>query len=128
MSSFRGNNLFGSGPHRFTGPARELVVIPLWVIQNTGFDDAQGSAVLGEKERIIQVTGRLTAPDEPTLWSRRQAVAVEATMPQKTGDLIDNFAHTHPDMTMVSYEELGPVHRGRLWSIPYRATFRNVKN
>ncbi|MEQ8770231.1 MAG: hypothetical protein RIB60_06950 [Phycisphaerales bacterium] len=126
MSSFRGNDIFGSGPHRVTAPARELLVIPRWVQFQQPFDDGTGSEVIGAKEPIMSVTGRLVAASESALWTLRQAVAAEAELPEKQGDLIDNDGRTWSGMTMISYEELGPIDRGRLWSVRYAATFRKV--
>lgn len=128
MSSFRGLDLFGSGPHRFVVPERALVVIPLWVIGSTGYDDATGSVVLGERELIVEVRGRLVAADEAGLWALRAAVAGEADTPQTTGALVDYDARSWADMTLVKYEETGPLDRGRVWSVGYRATFRRVTN
>ncbi|GJM19278.1 MAG: hypothetical protein DHS20C14_14910 [Phycisphaeraceae bacterium] len=126
MSSFRGNDIFGSGPHRVTAPARRLLVIPKWVQFQQPHDDGTGSEVTGAKEEIMSVSGRLVAPDEATLWALREAVAAEAELPEKKGDLIDNDGRTWAAMTMISYEELGVVDRGRVWSVRYEATFRRV--
>lgn len=128
MSSFRGLDLFGSGPHRFVVPERALVVIPLWVIGGTGYDDATGSVVLGERELIVEVRGRLVAADEAGLWALRAAVAGEADTPQTTGALVDHDARSWADMTLVKYEETGALDRGRVWSVGYLATFRRVTN
>lgn len=126
MSSFRGNDIFGSGPHRVTAPARELLVIPRWVQFQQPFDDGTGSEVIGAKEPIMTVSGRLVGVDEASLWVRREAVASEAELPQVQGDLVDNDGRVWSGMTLISYEELGPVDRGRVWSVRYRATFRRV--
>jgi len=128
MSSFRALDLFGSGPHRFVVPERALVVIPLWVIGSYGYDDGSGSVVLGEKELIVEVRGRLVASDEAGLWALRGAVAGEADTPQTKGALVDNDGRTWSDMTLVKYEETGAVDRGRVWSMGYVATFRRVTN
>ncbi len=126
MSSFRGNDIFGSGPHRVTAPARQLLVIPRWVQFQQPFDDGAGSEVIGAKEQIMSVTGRLVAADEASLWSLRQVLAAEAELPEKQGELVDNDGRVWGGMTMISYEELGPVDRGRAWSVRYVATFRKV--
>lgn len=128
MSSFRGLDLFGSGPHRFVVPDRSLVVIPLWVIASTGYDDGLGSVVLGEREVIVEVRGRLVATSESVLWALRGAVAGEADTPQTSGALVDNNGHTWSDMTLVKYEETGAIDRGRVWSMGYVAVFRHVTN
>lgn len=128
MSSFRGSDIFGSGPHRFVVPRRSLSVVPLWVIGGTGYDDGSGSVVTGEREVRVDVAGVLTASTEAGLWALRGVVAGEATLPQKEGDLIDNHGHTWADMTLVNYEEFGAIKRGRVWSVRYRATFRAVTN
>lgn len=128
VSSFRGLDLFGSGPHRFVVPERGLVVIPLWVIGQVGYDDATGSVVLGQRELIVRVEGRLVSANEAGLWALRQAVAGEADTPQTKGALVDNDGRSWADMTLVSYEEAGPRDRGRVWSLGYTATFRRVTN
>lgn len=128
MSSFRGLDLFGSGPHRFVVPERALVVIPLWVIASTGYDDGSGSVVLGERELIVEVHGRLVAAGESGLWALRAAVAGEADTPQTSGALVDNDGRTWSDMTLVKYLEAGAIDRGRVWSMGYVAVFRAVTN
>lgn len=130
MSEFRGNDLFGSGPHRFVVGERALVVVPLWVASGVGFDDGQGSAALGEREWTVLVEGVLVASSESALCGRREDIEAETaygTGPLR-GTLEDNHGRTWADMSLVSYEETGPVRRGRRWSVAYRALFRRITN
>lgn len=130
MSSFRNVDFFGSGPHRFQMGARAQVVIPLWVVSGGGFDDGTGSVLLGNKELIVTVTGRLTGTSESQLWTRRQDLVTEATFSTTTkkGTLVDNQGRSYADMVLVSYVEAGPVKKGRVWSMGYTATLRRVTN
>lgn len=128
MSSFRGLDLFGSGPHRFLVPQRSLVVVPLWVIAGIGFNDGSGSTVLGERELRVEVRGRLVSTTEAGLWALREAVAGQATLPQQSGALVDNDGRAWAGMTLVSYEEFGAIDRGRVWSVRYLASFRAITN
>jgi hypothetical protein len=110
--------------------ARAQVVIPLWVVSGGGFDDGTGSVLLGNKELIVTVTGRLTGTSESQLWTRRQDLVTEATFSTTTkkGTLVDNQGRSYADMVLVSYVEAGPVKKGRVWSMGYTATLRRVTN
>ena len=119
-SSFKGNNLFGSGPHRFSSAKRgELVLSHL----SLGIFDA-GSTPLGLLEPDIIVRGRLVATSESALWTLRDALTAELLHPPTPGTLIDLHARTWNDMSFISYTEADRVDRGRAWSIAYTAVFR----
>lgn len=131
MSAFRGSDLFGSGPHRFVVGERSLVVIPLWVASGVGFDDGQGSVALGERELTVRVQGVLVASSESALRGRREDLEAETVFNGSAplrGVLEDEHGRTWADMSMVSYQETGPVRRGRRWSVAYEALFRKISN
>jgi hypothetical protein len=125
-SSFRGQDIFGSGPHRFAVGRRGLAVVPLWVLNGVGFNDGSGSVALGEVDFEVVVRGRLVGATEAQLWTRREGVRGEATMPVKVGALVDLDGRSWAGMTMIRYEEAGPIERGRVWSVRYTATFRRL--
>ena len=128
MSTFRGTNFFGSGPHRVVQGSREQTVIPLWVLFSLGYDDSSGSESQGDDDVIVRVRGRLVGTTEALLWSKRDALVQEVKrgVPAKKGTLVDNHGRSWADLVLVSYAESGEIDRGRVWSVGYTATFRDV--
>ena len=70
-SSFKGEDLFGSGPHRFAMGKRGQLVVSSFAL---GGGDAT-SVYLGLLEMDITVRGRLQASTEAALWTLRDAVS-----------------------------------------------------
>ncbi|MEM7629993.1 MAG: hypothetical protein AAF995_01735 [Planctomycetota bacterium] len=128
MSEFRGNDLFGSGPHRFIAGERALVVIPLWVASGVGFDDGEGSVALGNREVTVTVQGVLVASSESALRTLREDVEAETVygVGPLRGTLEDNHGREWAGMSLVRYQETGAVRRGRRWSVGYEALFRQI--
>lgn len=124
MSGFRGQDLFGSGPHRFAVAARGQEVQPLWRL----FDNPllPGSQAIGDVELEIVVTGRLVATTEGGLWTLRQAVASSAAFSLGSGTLVDNGGRSFTGMRLVAYTEGDRIDRGRVWSMGYEARFRRT--
>lgn len=120
-SSFKGVDLFGSGPHRFTLGKQGQLVLPDLRFGITG----PGSFPYGLLELDVIVTGRLVAADDAALWVLRDAVvgAFEAT--PTPGTLIDLHGRTWGGMAFIRYEEQEVVDRGRVVSIGYEAQFRD---
>ena len=121
MSSVKGNDLFGSGPHRFSVLPRGLWTVPKWRV--TGDSTDTGSSPFGSLELEIVVTGRLVSATESGLWTLRQAVAAEGQFSAGDGTLVDSAGRSFPDMWMAEYSEADRVDRGRAWSIAYTARF-----
>lgn len=119
-SSFKGIDIFGSGPHRFAVGAQGSLVV-----SNLSLGAAiPGSVPLGPLELDITVRGRLIATSESALWTLRDAITSQLIHPPTGGTLIDLHGRTWLAMSFVRYEEDGPTDRGRAWSIGYRALFR----
>ena len=123
-SSFKGKNLFGSGPHRFAMRRQGQLLVP--DISFGGGTPA--SIVLGLVELEIVVTGRLAAGSESALWVLRDAVVAELLDPPTPGTLVDLNGRSWSDMSFVTYEEDERVDRGRVVSVGYTAKFRDLIN
>ncbi len=123
-SSFKGADLFGSGPHRFVMAPQGMRAVSLAAIA----DDAtvEGSAWFGDLELEVHVRGRLVAASETALWALRDAVAAEADSDNTPvpGTLVDLHGREWDSMSMYRYEESGAADRGRVWSVGYVCRFR----
>ena len=122
MSSFRGKDLFGSGPHRTVIARRGLLVVPFAVEFNSPI--IPGARAHGDLELIVSIRGRLVASSESALWTLREAVAGEAEFADGDGTLVDTRGRSFEGMWLIRYEEFGAVDRGRNWSMAYEAAFR----
>jgi len=117
-STFNSQGYFNSGPHRFdVGPVGRLLTAPL---RGSNFNPVTRDDAVLELE-IIQ-TGRLIASTEPALWTLFDAAraVAEGTV---TATLVDHSGKSWPSMRLVSVEPTGPVDRGRVFSLPYRARY-----
>ncbi len=121
-SSFKGLDLFGSGPHRFHQGEQGQVLINGAVI---GFFGPQTFAQ-GLIELEVFVTGRLIAQNESALWQLRDAITAQLLHPPAPGTLIDLHARQWLDMSFVSLLEQDRTDRGREWTLGYVATFRKM--
>jgi hypothetical protein len=122
-STFNSQGYFNSGPHRFdVGPAGRLLTSPL---RGQNFNTYSRDEALLELE-IIQ-TGRLIASTESALWAlfdTARAVAEGTT----TATLIDHSGKSWTSMRLVRLDPTGPVDRGRVFSLPYRARYLRFGN
>lgn len=119
-SSFKGKNLFGSGPHRYRVGAQGESTLP-----SLYFDNVDSSSVpIGLIELEVTVTGRLVAASDAALWALRDAITAEIAHPPVPGALVDHTGRTHTGMSLLKYEEGDRVDRGRVMSLAYVATFR----
>lgn len=122
MTSFKSNDLFGSGPHRFRqGRQGQLLIAG----QAVGLYSPQTFAQ-GLVELEVIVSGRLIAPDDATLWTLRDAIVAELLHPPAPGTLIDHHGRQWTDMSFVHYDEADRTDRGRDVSLAYTATFRRM--
>lgn len=121
MSSFKGIDLFGPGPHRFTvGPqGRHTVTYAAWLRDPT----IPGSFESGDTELRITVSGRLTAATEPALWALRDALTAQAASASGAGTLADGRGRTWAGVKLLAFEPTGPTERARLFSLPFTAVF-----
>lgn len=124
-TSYKGEDLFGSGPHRFAVGPGGLVIEPRWRV--TGVSTDTGTLPLGDLEPEVTVTGRLVAATESALRAERDAIAALAVLSAGAGTLIDHRGHGYGSMWLIEYAEADRVDRGREWSIAYVARFRDFE-
>ncbi len=123
MSSYKGLNLFGSGPHRLMdGPRGQLVTLDFF---GGGFGG--GSTAQGPIDWVVVVRGRLVASSAAGLRALRDAVLAQVEDTPTPGTLIDNHGRSWTGMSFVRFAEAGPVDRGRVFSTAYEATFQALE-
>lgn len=121
-SSFKGINLFGSGPHRFSiGRQGQLLTVDFF----SGLPGG-GSSPQGALDLEVVVTGRLVANSESALWALRDAIVAQMDDPPTPGTLVDTHGRSWSDMKFVGLEEGDRTDRGRVWSMSYKASFRRI--
>lgn len=120
MSSFKGQAIFSSGPHRFQIGQQGTYVLTSGALGSPG----PNTYPSGSRELDIVVTGRLVAASRAALDTLRDAVTAQLLDPPTAGTLVDGGGRSWADMSFIFYEERTPVERGRAWSIAYTATFR----
>lgn len=119
MSSFKGEGIFNSGPHRFEhGPIGTQTIL-----QTALMKEIAGLSVLGAIERAIVVRGRLVAADAAGLAALVAAVEAQIDSPPKSGALVDNDGVSHADMSFVTFKRTGAPERGRAVTVGYEAVF-----
>ena len=124
--TFRGKNLFASGPHRVQYPERgQLLQLGSRIL---GFNELDGRVAIGNVEIELLVTGRLTAATEPALWTLRDAIIAESDFDLSPADLVDAGGRTWTDQRLVRYIEDGPAAQGRVWSVGYQAQFIRLRH
>jgi len=120
-SSFKGQDLFGSGGHRFVNRRLGRRVISFAAVLNDPV--TPGTFESGDWEVWVEVRGRLVANSDSSLWTLRGAILAEAKFNVASGTLIDEHGHQWADMKFLTYEETGPAQRGRDVSVGYVAVF-----
>lgn len=120
-SSFKGLDLFGSGPHRFSMAEQGLYVVPMRAFGDPG---VPGSAAFGDVELEVLVRGRLSAASDSALWQLRDAIVAQATDPATAGTLVDHHGRSWASMTLIEFVEADRTDRGRVVSVGYEARFR----
>jgi hypothetical protein len=119
-SSFKGKDLFGSGPHRFAvGKLGEFIVSDFTL----GIYDG-GTTPLGLVELDVIVTGRLVATNDTALWALRDAIEAELVHLPTAGTLVDLHGRTWEGMSFIRFESADRTDRGRDVSLAYEAQFR----
>ncbi len=120
-SSYKGQNLFGSGAHRFVlGRLGRRIVSESTLTQDP---TEPGSAEWGDLETRVEVRGRLVSSSDSGLWSLRDDIIAQADSTVESGTLIDEHNHSWDDFKLLTYEETGAVRRGRKVSVGYVAVF-----
>lgn len=122
MSSYKGIDLFGSGPHRFWigRQGHELVS---YLSQGI---PAAGTFSVGLAELVVVVRGRLVAGSDADLWAQRDVIAGQLAFPAVPGVLVDSTGRSFAQMTFTRFAEGEGVDRGRLWTLSYTAEFRRL--
>ncbi|MDP1663406.1 MAG: hypothetical protein Q8L55_15960 [Phycisphaerales bacterium] len=119
MSSFNGEDLFGSGPCTFASGPRGRQ----WArAVDLGTSDP-GLTVLGDHTLAVEVRGRLTAASAAALAALTDALEDQAG---NKGDLIDDAGRTWEGITLVEVVYDGPPEVGRVWSVGYRVLLAMV--
>jgi len=122
-SSFKGVDLFGSGPHRFAlGRQGQLMLTRLYL-----GDISPGTIPIGLRELDVIVAGRLVAASESALWTLRDAFVAQLEESPTPGTLIDPHGRTWADMTFIDWREGDRTDRGRVRSMAYVAVFRRIR-
>lgn len=120
MSSYAGENLFGSGPHAFRlGPWRRS-------LQSRGFAGVDGELVLnlGLRSRQIVQTGRLQADSADALQALLNAI--DSRCDGAAHGLVDNHGNSYASVILEQCETTSPVRRGRGFYCDYRAEYRQL--
>lgn len=120
MSTYKFQDIFGSGPHRFAIGVQGQSIVPNVLIGGS----PPGSTPQGLRELDITVTGRLVAPTEADLWTLRDDITDLLVDPPTVSELTDNHGHTWTDMSFIKFEENDRTDRGRVVSLGYTAVFR----
>lgn len=120
-STFKGLDLFGSGPHVFEIGREGRRVVSLSAI--AGDPSVAGTIESGDYELRVAVKGRLVAESESALWALRDAISDEAAYQVAGGDLIDHHGRIWDDVKLFQVEWDGGIDRGRVLSIGYEALF-----
>ena len=120
-SSFKGNDLFGSGPHVFEVGRQGRRIVSLAAL--SGDPSMQGTIESGDYELRVTVKGRLVAGSESALWTLRDAITAESGFEVTGGNLVDHHGRAWNGVKLFWVEWDGPVDRGRTWSIGYEALF-----
>ncbi len=120
MSSFAGEDLFGSGPHEFLlGPWQRS-------LQARGFAGLNGLLLLdmGLRSRTITQTGRLQADSADDLHAVLDAINARCDGDEHA--LVDNHGKSYPAVVLVQFQTATPVCRGRGLFCDYAAEYRQL--
>lgn len=121
MSSYKGNTLFASGPHRFTigGIAQRTAERSL-----PGADGVRLSA-MGKTGRTITQRGTLIADDIDALDA--QSMAIEASLDGEPGELIDDLSRRWADVVMLEFAPERTRRVGARLAVDYTIRYSQVR-
>ena len=120
-SSFKGADLFGSGPHVFHVEKQGRRVVSLSAI--SGDPSLAGAIESGDRLLGVTVRGRLISSSESGLWNKRDTIVAQSGFGVASGTLVDPHGHSWSDMYLLTVEWDDAVARGRMVSIGYLASF-----
>ncbi|GDX98046.1 hypothetical protein LBMAG48_04500 [Phycisphaerae bacterium] len=122
MSSFKAQDLFGSGPHRTAFGRQGYLMTLNFFNGGTG----GGSTSQGVLDLDIFIRGRLVAESESSLWTLRNAIRSQISGTPGLGTLIDTAGRSWTGMALIGYREAGRRDLGRKFSMRYEAQFRKL--
>jgi hypothetical protein len=122
-SSFKGLDLFGSGPHRFN-VRRQGQALSSELFLST---PQPGTRYHGLLELDIIISGRLVAAAESALDTLKSAITAQLLDPPAPGTLIDHHERSYTDMSFVRFTPADRIDRGRVISLAYRARFIRLR-
>ena len=120
MSSYKGSDLFGSGPHEFVPQRMGRRVISLAAFQD-GLG-VPGAAQFGELWTKVVVRGRLVASSESSLRSLVDDI-LDHTEDEDAGTLSDGNGRSWSNLKLLTFEPAGEIDRGRVYSLRYSVEF-----
>lgn len=121
MSSFRGEDLFSSGPHHF-------IVRRVGTFVRAGFvfpNDSSVPVAYGKAAIEIEQVGRLVAGTSAALWALFDAIRLHAES-GVSGALVTETSKTFEGVALYEFSMTGPIERGRDWSMPYIARYTQI--
>ena len=118
MSTYKGLDLFGSGPHRFAeGPHAQALASELFLPT-----PGPGTRYLGLVELEVTVRGRLVGGSEKDLQDALDSIAAQVIHPPAPGTL-DSDQRSWDDLSFVAFTPADRTDRGRTHSLAYTARF-----
>ena len=120
-SSYKGFDLFGSGPHQFSLGKQSRRIVSLSTL--TQDVTQEGTLEFGNYELRVFVRGRLVSGNETEMKGLRDAIVAQADSSVGSGILKDSHAQEWATMKLISFEEFGAVSRGRELSVGYVVEF-----
>ena len=121
-STYKSQDLFGSGPHRFTPHVRGVQLLPYLGIGS----QQPGSFVLGTQELLIVAAGRLVAGDDAGLDALLATIQTHLDAIGLPGTLVDHHGRAYTDMSFTRFEPEDRIDRGRAVSLGYTARFHRL--
>ncbi len=120
MSSFNGQDLFGSGPHSIRPGAWERQ------LQRRGFAGVDGELLLdmGLRSRAIQQTGRLQGVSAAAVAAL--VSAIEAYQDGLPYALVDDHGQTFSTVILEQFQPTSPIRRGRGFWCDYTISYRQL--
>lgn len=120
-SSYKNDDIFGSGPHQFNVGRRGRRIVPLSAIANDA--SVAGAEQFGEFELRVEVRGRLVATTESNLRNQIDDILAYTDSGETSGTLRDGNGAEWDGVKLLNLELFGAIERGRAFSVSYTAEF-----